>query len=79
MKTRERLAALFIFLSPLVLLVGCPKETEPLPGIAVGNHDLDEARRRIGLAADAFVADGTRITANLDFSHRQDSHRLGTD
>lgn len=38
-----------------------------LLNINLGNHDLNEARRRIHLAADAFVADGTRITANLDF------------
>ena len=38
-----------------------------LLNINLGNHDLNEARRRIGLLADAFAADGTRITANLDF------------
>jgi malate synthase len=38
-----------------------------LLNINLGNHDLVEARRRIRLLADAFRADGTRITANLDF------------
>ena len=33
----------------------------------LGTHDLSEAKRRIRLLADAFDADGTRITANLDF------------
>jgi malate synthase len=38
-----------------------------LLNINLGMHDLDEARRRIRLYADAFHADGRRITANLDF------------
>jgi len=38
-----------------------------LLNINLGNHDLDEARRRIRMLADAFRTDGTRITANLDF------------
>jgi malate synthase len=38
-----------------------------LLNITLGNHDLQEARRRIRLLADAFRADRTRITANLDF------------
>ncbi len=38
-----------------------------LLNINLGNHDLAEARRRIRMLADAFRADGTRITANLDF------------
>jgi malate synthase len=38
-----------------------------LLNITLGNHDLDEAKRRIKMLADAFSADGTRITANLDF------------
>jgi malate synthase len=38
-----------------------------LLNINLGNHDLGEARRRIRMLADAFRADGTRITANLDF------------
>ncbi len=38
-----------------------------LLNITLGNHDLNEARRRIKLLADAFSANGTRITANLDF------------
>jgi len=40
-----------------------------LLNINLGNHDLTEARRRIRLLADAFRADGTRITVNLDFSN----------
>jgi len=39
-----------------------------LLNINLGNHDLAEARRRIRLLAEAFRTDGTRITANLDFS-----------
>ena len=38
-----------------------------LLNITLGNHDLDEAKRRIKLLADTFRADGMRITANLDF------------
>jgi malate synthase len=38
-----------------------------LLNITLGNHDLAEAKRRIRMLADAFRADGTRITANLDF------------
>ncbi|MEO7134016.1 MAG: malate synthase [Vicinamibacterales bacterium] len=38
-----------------------------LLNITLGNHDLNEAKRRIKLLADAFSANGTRITANLDF------------
>ena len=38
-----------------------------LLNITLGNHDLDEAKRRITLLADAFSANGTRITQNLDF------------
>jgi malate synthase len=38
-----------------------------LLNITLGNHDLAEAKRRINLLAEAFRADGTRITANLDF------------
>jgi malate synthase len=38
-----------------------------LLNITLGNHDLDEARRRIKMLADAFSANGTRITQNLDF------------
>ncbi len=41
-----------------------------LLNINLGNHDLVEAKRRIQLLADAFAADGTRITANLDFNCR---------
>ena len=38
-----------------------------LLNINLGNHDLNEAKNRIRLLADAFAADGTRLTANLDF------------
>ena len=33
----------------------------------LGNHDLTEAKARIRRLADAFRADGTRVTENLDF------------
>jgi malate synthase len=39
-----------------------------LLNVTLDNHDLAEARRRIGHLADAFRRDGTRITENLDFS-----------
>ena len=38
-----------------------------LLNITLGNHDLAEAKRRIQALAEAFRADGTRLTANLDF------------
>ncbi len=38
-----------------------------LLNINLGNHDLAEARRRIGLLAESFKRDGTRVTENLDF------------
>ncbi|MBY0497669.1 MAG: malate synthase [Cyanobacteria bacterium] len=38
-----------------------------LLNITLGNHDLNEAKRRIKMLADAFSANGTRITRNLDF------------
>jgi malate synthase len=38
-----------------------------LLNINLENHNLSEAKRRIRLLADAFAADGTRLTANLDF------------
>jgi malate synthase len=38
-----------------------------LLNINLGSNDLAEAKRRIAMLADAFRADGTRITANLDF------------
>ena len=38
-----------------------------LLNITLDNHDLAEAKRRIKLLADAFAANGTRITENLDF------------
>ena len=41
-----------------------------LLNITLGVHDLAEARRRIRLLRDAFHADGTRITRNLDFDER---------
>ena len=41
-----------------------------LLNINLGTNDLAEAKRRIAMLADAFRADGTRITANLDFSTR---------
>jgi malate synthase len=39
-----------------------------LLNITLGNHDLDEAKRRIRLLSDAFHKDGTRLTENPDFS-----------
>jgi malate synthase len=41
-----------------------------LLNITLGNHDLAEARRRIGLLTEAFERDGTRLTENLDFTPR---------
>jgi malate synthase len=38
-----------------------------LLNVTLGVHDLEEARRRIRLLRDEFRANGTRITANLDF------------
>jgi malate synthase len=38
-----------------------------LLNITLGNHDLNEARGRIKMLSDAFSANGTRITQNLDF------------
>ena len=38
-----------------------------LLNITLGAQDLSEAKRRIKMLADAFIADGTRITQNLDF------------
>ena len=38
-----------------------------LLNITLGVHDLAEGKRRIALLRDAFRADGTRITKNLDF------------
>ena len=35
--------------------------------VTLNNHDLAEARRRIQRLVRAFVADGTRVTENLDF------------
>jgi malate synthase len=39
-----------------------------LLNINLDNHDLREARRRIGLLTEAFRRDGTRVTENLDFA-----------
>jgi malate synthase len=38
-----------------------------LLNITLGNYDLSEAKRRIKKLTDAFRANGTRITQNLDF------------
>ena len=38
-----------------------------LLNITLGNHRLDEAKRRIRLLSGAFHQDGTRLTENLDF------------
>jgi malate synthase len=39
-----------------------------LLNVTLDNHDLTEARRRIQRLVHTFVADGTRLTENLDFS-----------
>ncbi|HEY7188803.1 MAG TPA: hypothetical protein VH436_19740 [Vicinamibacterales bacterium] len=39
-----------------------------LLNINLNNYDLDEAKRRIRMLAEAFRKDGTRITENLDFA-----------
>lgn len=39
-----------------------------LLNITLDNHDLPEAQRRIRRLTEAFLADGTRITENLDFA-----------
>jgi malate synthase len=39
-----------------------------LLNINLDNHDLEEAKRRIGNYVEAFRRDGTRITENLDFA-----------
>ena len=39
-----------------------------LLNINLDNHDLEVAKKRIREYLDAFGADGTRITRNLDFS-----------
>ena len=39
-----------------------------LLNVNLGVDELAEGRRRIALLRDAFHADGTRITANLDFA-----------
>ena len=38
-----------------------------LLNITLGNHDLNEAKRRIRLLSDTFRKDGTRLTENMDF------------
>ena len=49
------------------------RDDEKLPwyidllNINLGNHDVTEARRRIGMLTDAFHRDGSRVTENLDF------------
>jgi malate synthase len=40
-----------------------------LLNINLNNHDLAEARRRIGRLVESFRTDGTRITENVDFGH----------
>jgi len=39
-----------------------------LLNVNLNNHDLTEARRRIQRLVRSFIADGTRLTENLDFS-----------
>jgi malate synthase len=39
-----------------------------LLNINLDNHDLAEAKRRIGLLVESFRRDGTRVTENLDFA-----------
>jgi malate synthase len=39
-----------------------------LLNVNLNNHDLTEARRRIQRLVQVFLADGTRLTENLDFS-----------
>ena len=39
-----------------------------LLNVTLGTHDLAEAKRRIARLSDAFRADGTRITENLDWA-----------
>jgi malate synthase len=38
-----------------------------LLNLTLGEYDVSEAKRRIGMLTDAFSKDGTRITKNLDF------------
>src|SRR4029453_17207503 len=38
-----------------------------LLNINLGNHNLDESKRRIRLLTESFKHDGTRVTENLDF------------
>jgi malate synthase len=47
-----------------------------LLNINLNNYDLNEAKRRIKLLADAFHKDGTRITENLDFDGKAQRHNL---
>jgi malate synthase len=44
-----------------------------LLNINLDNHDLDEGKRRIRRVVDAFRADGTRVTENLDFDRAERS------
>ena len=39
-----------------------------LLNVNLNNHDLAEARRRIRRLVQVFIADGIRLTENLDFS-----------
>ena len=39
-----------------------------LLNVNLNNHDLTDARRRIERLVHVFIADGTRLTENLDFS-----------
>ncbi|HET6338690.1 MAG TPA: hypothetical protein VFG30_35970 [Polyangiales bacterium] len=48
-----------------------------LLNLNLGNLDLEEAKRRIRAYLDAFAADGTRLTANLDFARASAPNPLG--
>ena len=39
-----------------------------LLNVNIGNHDVEEARRRLTLVTEAFERDGSRVTENLDFA-----------
>src|SRR5438552_709465 len=49
-----------------------------LLNINLDNHDLAEAKRRIGVLAEAFRKDGTRITENLDFARAPEKYRTAS-
>ena len=59
-----------LFSSYILLRVGAPPGTWPHGwlNVTLGTHDLAEAKRRIARLSDAFRADGTRITENLDWA-----------